>query len=264
MSRFHDEFFRAGSPEHDALMIKCTSEKGIDKILNSIDLSESIQKAFQEQTQRWTKSITICHLKENKKVAWRGAYLDWVREEQNVPHIRSSYISGGRKEVCDLADRKKCGHSSECAFYSEGKRPYASEVGLLFEVLPEKISRSYETEVIVRNGNFIVGYADAVIKTSHPMRIDATIEDGWAWNNYGETAIDVDILVEAKPKLSSIGEVIRQLKTYKSLLQRVPPSSGSGYHIPILPVIVTYTKLDNDAVFYIQNEGIKVVVFEGA
>ena len=37
MSRFHDEFFRQGSPAHDALMIKCLSKAGIEKILSTVE-----------------------------------------------------------------------------------------------------------------------------------------------------------------------------------------------------------------------------------
>jgi len=108
------------------------------------------------------------------------------------------------------------------------------------------ILTSYETEVITRNGTFIIGYADAVIKANLTGSMRTTDPDIIKYECI------LYILVEAKPTINSIGEVIRQLKTYKSIL--------CPYEL-MLPVIVTYTQLDADSLTYLKNEGIRVVVF---
>jgi hypothetical protein len=173
MSKFHDEFLNKGSPEHDKLMIQCTSKNGIRHIINNIDTDGYI-------------SITcLKHL------------------------IQRSF--------------------NDCVSFDTPTTDF-----------------NYETEVIARNGTFIIGYADAVIKLGLAGSLEFT--DG----TLSTYEVSLRILVEAKPMINSIGEVIRQLKTYKSIL---------GPYDPMVMVIVTYTELDADALAYLKNEGIYVVVF---
>lgn len=242
MSRFHDEFFRAGSPEHDALMIKCLSKKGIDKICAEIDTFSEIKNQYDEPAK-----VMICNLVGDKRCVRFGS----VEES-----IKSGYKG---KLECNLKyssyyENMQCRHYENCQFSKTGLLPVDMIVSPHFEV--QNIEISKETEVIVRNGAFIIGYADAVIELVYKGSVNYQIDGKWTWK-----AFDIDkkvkILIEAKPKLTSIGEVIRQLKTYKQIIEHC-----SSYVYKIYPIIVTYTKLDEDAIDYLRNEDISVVVFE--
>lgn len=174
MSKFHDEFLNKGSPDHDKLMIQCTSKDGISRLIEAIDVD--------------------------------------------------NYITGACLKNLLVRD------------YRNTIASYSAPI----------MTRRYETEVIVKNGTFIIGYADAVITLNLSGPIQFTDDSSSTYK------VTMYILIEAKPTVSSIGEVIRQLKTYKSMLY--------PYEL-MLPVIVTYTQLDADALAYLKNEGIRVVVF---
>lgn len=255
MSRFHEEFFRAGSLAHDKLMIECTSEPSLQKIMESIDIEPHILKLISLVTRYYDRTVTICPLTNGTKTAWRGEY-QYYNQENLAPHIHESFEKIGGKyqnlRKCSLSD--KCEHKNFCCLINK-KEPYSKD--LVFKPNKWETRKEFETEVIARNGTFIIGYADAIIKTTHSGTIDATIEEDWIWKDFTSYSVDVDILIEAKPKLTSIGEVIRQLKTYKSILKR-----SIEYSIPMIPVIVTYSQLEKDAITYLKNEDIQVVVFE--
>ncbi|MFA5458442.1 MAG: hypothetical protein WC261_12510, partial [Synergistaceae bacterium] len=123
-----------------------------------------------------------------------------------------------------------------------------------------------ETEALVKNGTFIIGYADAIIDLTYNINVSYQLDDNWRMDG-GSFQPRVRVLVEAKPKITSIGEVIRQLKTYKDIIQRVCTTTtgwiSGGYEmLPVFPVIATYSKLQDDALEYLKNEGITVAVFE--
>lgn len=117
------------------------------------------------------------------------------------------------------------------------------------ERVTEKID--YETEVICRSGSFIVGYADILIK----YRIDDRVYGNM--NGY-ETSQHLvgdrkQVLVELKPALDDIGAVLRQLKTYESILR------GDG---KFEKVIVTYDQQNEDLIEYLKHEGVRLIRFE--
>lgn len=58
MSKFHDEFFNKGSPEHDKLMIQCTSEDGISRLIETIDIDNYITKTC-------TKHLLVQEYRDN-------------------------------------------------------------------------------------------------------------------------------------------------------------------------------------------------------
>ena len=257
MSRFHDEFFRQGSPVHDALMIKCMSPGGIKKITDAVNLSQDILRAAGDAARYFDRSVTICDLKDGRKMARRGESVPEIKYEfARKPDGKTDWDR--RIELCSRI--RSCENASECAFCRDNKPWYKKEVKFSYHVEEFLTKIDYETEVLVKNGNFILGYADGVIKTTNKVALDAEIEADWVWEGFCSIQVDTDILIEAKPKITSIGEVIRQLKTYKSFLGRA--NAETGYRIPMVPVIITYSNLETDALDYLGNEGIKVVVFE--
>lgn len=237
MSKFHDEFFRQGSPVHDALMIKCLSKDGIRKITSALGDVEIISPKKLIGVVCTTPNILVFN--EIKK--------------------------------CDLFDEGgnclkgfSCPSSKECEYKvirqtrslfefdtTKYKPIKAEEITVLATVDIDEPLIKKETEVIIRNGTFIIGYADAVISEEWKVKVKYIVNDGWVVKKT-EFSEYRKIIVEAKPEITSIGEVIRQLKTYASLI------GNKDTHM----VIATYSKLGEDALEYLANENIIVVQFD--
>ena len=75
----------------------------------------------------------------------------------------------------------------------------------------------YETEVLCKNGGFIIGYADFVVTHSFKTTISASYLEHKFKRTFTSTS---RTLVEVKPKLNDVGAVLRQLKTYHNILSR--------------------------------------------
>lgn len=235
MSKFHDEFFRQGSPVHDALMIKCLSKDGIGKILSAVG-------NFEIKPPKITG--VVCTTQSN------------------------SIFTEMKK--CDLFDANgnckkiyKCPLHLDCEYNEPQLHPNQFQPARYKPIKADEITISgivnvvhlikKETEVIIKNGHFILGYADAIISEELKAIVKYVIPDGWIVKEAVFPAYRTTI-VEAKPEITSIGEVIRQLKTYASLI------GDKDTHM----VIVTYSKLGEDALEYLANENIIVVQFDRA
>jgi hypothetical protein len=243
MSRFHEEFFKNGSPEHDKLMIKCLSQNGMDKILNAVDTTDAIRRYDKPE------SAIICNLSDGRRCVNLGASVDIIKKNVHYGEMNCEkrYTGYGRTQ---------CRHVNQCMFGINNNVP--TDV-ILSPIIQVSQTVRKETEVIIRNGTFIIGYADAIIDINYRGSVSYQVEDGWIWKDVYKIDENAKILLEAKPKLLSIGEVIRQLKTYKEQIEL-----RSSRVIQVLPVIATYTELDQDSIDYLANENIKVVVFEAA
>ena len=138
-------------------------------------------------------------------------------------------------------------------------------------------SIDYETEVICQShgykSNFIVGYADIVIKitssgakrveTDAEERVKKLIKDFHVpepearrsvRKYYNMDAVEgTKILIECKPELKDIGTTIRQLKTYEGILR--------GNCINWFKAIATYSKVSDETVAYLMHEKIHVITF---
>lgn len=255
MSRFHDEFFRQGSPAHDALMIKCLSKAGIEKILSTVDIATHVTSAHKKP-----QEIVVCQL-----VGGRCAYVGKLED-----NVREGYHRGHQTVMCHKIWDGKCKYSREdqCIFENSHWNPECKPVQAFIPSTVEiiNVDQKAETEALVKNGTFIIGYADAIIDLAYNINVSYQLDDNWRMDG-GSFQPRVRVLVEAKPKITSIGEVIRQIKTYKDIIQQVRTASAGwvsgGYEIlPVFPVIATYSKLQDDALEYLKNEGITVAVFE--
>lgn len=246
MSRFHDEFFRQGSPEHDKLMIKCLSKAGLKKICDEIDTYSDIVRVYGRK-----QTVMLCAIGDNGERSANQTTTERCISESYGKAVCSLRFSNYR-ESCKYAQNKTC------QFIEKGVSPVDKEVSKKITI--SKIEVSKETEVIMRNGKFIIGYADALIDLVYKGSVDFEIEPGWTWKNAQEIDRTVKILIEAKPKVTSIGEVIRQLKTYRDIIKE--NDQRIGVQTPIFSVIVTYSVLTEDELEYLRNEDISVVVFE--
>jgi hypothetical protein len=249
MSRFHDEFFRQGSPAHDALMIKCLSKKGIDGICAQLNVFQSWIESRKRLHETSNISVMICALRDGCRTVRVGSTEKFLSTRSHGDHEKYCVLDNSYSDGCP--------GRLDCAF-ARDRSEFPTDRDVLPKVSFNTVIRKKETEAIMRNGTFIIGYADAVIDICCEMSVSLEIENGWIWENAINDENEIKILVEAKPKLDSIGEVIRQLKTYMQCIY------AYGHHYDIRPVIATYTKLNDDALEYLANEGISVVVFEEA
>ncbi|MCK9185084.1 MAG: hypothetical protein M0Q16_06895 [Candidatus Cloacimonetes bacterium] len=252
MSKFHDEFFRNGSPEHDKLMMKCLSKDGLAAIRNVLDFGDLFNAHYRT---RDDEKIVVCGGRMFKpghapKFTKEPIYGE-AEPDKNLFDFGNRPPIIGYNRRCSFSDN--CG-SPKCKWITDGELYDTHPVD--FAPGEYEVSTSYETEVIVRNGTFIIGYADAVIKFKWNGHVDAHLKTlpGVVWKKYSPMEVSSEVLLEAKPTLNSIGEVIRQLKTYNAAL---------CYHgcRELKMVIATYTKLDQDASDYLANEKISVVTF---
>jgi hypothetical protein len=123
------------------------------------------------------------------------------------------------------------------------------------------IKHSYETEVLCKNGSFIMGYADMVIKTERVVGIITAVEFNkttcsiYPFYNLKE---DIYTIVEVKPELNDIGAIIRQLKTYKEILSKTELRDDG----PIAMVIATPVEVTDAVEKYLLHEGINVYKIE--
>ncbi|MCK9568703.1 hypothetical protein M0R72_07170 [Candidatus Pacearchaeota archaeon] len=237
MSKFHEEFFKAGSPKHDKLMIKTLSEDGIKRVLDAIDID------------------TVVYNDRKRQLYLNEKYTVCERSDKTMT-IYSGWSDGYNREIPTI------GYDNRCNFYGCSCQSICTKTIRQIEAKPtlENISvkHSYETEVIARSGNFIIGYADAIIRSLYSG--DVCVDLGYSKPYVkGQFELQADTLIEAKPELNSIGDVLRQLKTYNSLLRRTLPNRS--VIIPMRMVITTYTELDKDSLDYLEHEGVKVVTF---
>ena len=254
MSKFHDEFFKNGSPEHDKLMMKCLSKNGIDKIGEAISHIDIIDQCYNsENFDADEKHVIVCDhgmgQTANKYDGERQTDTGWI--DSWKPCNPEFVLAEDKNKQRKCKKQGSCEHVDTCKWLHDGEKVKAIRIKYLPKIA--SIETSYETEVIVKNGSFIIGYADAVIKYTVKGTLDAQIKEGWIWQNYDELNFTNVVLLEVKPTLNSIGEVIRQLKTYNSILNRC---------YDLIMVIATYSKLDQDALNYLANEHISVVTFE--
>lgn len=234
MSKFHDEFFRQGSPVHDALMIKCLSKYGIDKILSAIG---SIQIEVPPIT------VTKCTTKNQ--------LMFTLAEKDEIFYEDGNCKRGNRCTAhwdCEYKNPQEHPGQFQPTYY----KPITSEEITVHATFDVEYSMKKETEVIVRNGTFILGYADGIISEETVVRAKYNINEVGTVREINYYGPSRKTIIEAKPEITSIGEVIRQLKTYASLI-------GSKN---ARMVIATYSKLGEDALEYLSNENIIVVQFD--
>lgn len=131
-------------------------------------------------------------------------------------------------------------------------KSYLESIGTEIEVKESITEKTeYETEVICKSGSFIIGYADIFIKYNISRHAIGSLE-GLDVSQYLGSDYK-HVLVELKPQLDDIGAVLRQLKTYESIL---------GREGRLEKVIVTYDQQSEDLIEYLKHEGVRLIRFE--
>lgn len=247
MSRFHEEFFKNGSPEHDKLMIRCLSSAGVKKVCDEIDTYSEILRVYGNK-----ETVMLCSIGNNGERSAHNTTTEQCISKSYDDKMHCRLRFSDYREACEYARERRC------QLIENGALPIDKEVSKKISISEIEISK--ETEVIIKNGSFILGYADALINLVYKGSVDFEIEPKWTWKNAQEINRKIRILIEAKPKVTSIGEVIRQLKTYRDIIEANDRHSGEGNRI--YSVIVTYSVLNEDELEYLKNENISVVTFE--
>jgi len=107
----------------------------------------------------------------------------------------------------------------------------------------------YETEVLCKSvSGFIIGYADIVFTLQ--VRTSESPHDPLTYVKY---------IIEVKPKINDFGAVLRQLKTYKSVLERAKSRYVGPITIPIRMIIVTTSSVPCDVIEYLAHEQVRLV-----
>ncbi len=236
MARFHDEFFKQKGTEHDEMICTIVSDAGLKWVANSLksfDINDTLNRTIK--------------LAECGEIGQYIAYGDLK--------VEGDYYKTVQCEYCANCGSNSCGFNNDGTLayhYSRKETPH--DIRLLTVTCPYKIqsvSCSFETEVICKNRDFIIGYADLVISDERTFKgtIVSKYEKG---NTLTYTHIEYNnYLIDAKPTLEDMGAVLRQIKTYRAILNNVYRFKGVA--------IVTKSEVKNGTRKLAANEGVKIL-----
>lgn len=271
MSRFYDEFYRQKGTRHDDLVIRCATD---DALVSEIIKMDIPPKMYGFKVESCDGSA-------------------WFPPGAGISQLRSPKWDSRNRSCRNTGCSDHPSNGGECLWIKDGK-DLVDIYGELYRPINEP-SYTYETEVVCRNGNFIVGYADMVFDVSWSLQNAVHITIGE--KDYGEHPLESEwikwftscsdecdvyssirghrcndgklsdvikatahplvksILVEVKPDLSDIGSIIRQLKTYKDLLRH----SGNNFKDIEKSIVVTYSSVGPNVIKLLDNEGITCI-----
>ena len=281
MPKFHDEFFRKGSVDHDAL-VALTIEKSkeiFDIIIPKTGLLSN-----------GTSKIFLCNA-ENNIPLWCS--LQGTRAHTICASCISFYGSrwGGnpsqlniREEAhkCTCFDFKKIPEEDLGKYINSLTYDTTKDNNKLFfpdfivntadnlfidSIFPHSTTRNceqkqslhgfipkVETEKICKSGNFIVGYADVVFTFHFNIKTDLIISESWTWKNFSDIRKKLLVVVECKPVLKSWGGPLRQIKTYMDILRDDSDYLTRG-------IITTFSDVSEEYKKILAAENVFVVTF---
>lgn len=250
MSRFHKEFFGEKSIEHDELVLKCLTEAGYKKILNIVE--DIVCERYYPSLYKYLETpetIWICECAD-QVFCQRTNRQGW---KDNKKYCQKNYPgatnSPGRCKY--LTEPQKNEHDR----YPTIKAPGQVYTGRLISSEKQEVGvTNYETEVICKNGNFIIGYADILLQITITNQLDLTITQDWIWDKYDSFTMTWGIIIEAKPVLKGFGAVLRQIKTYLETIGQQEPERYLG-------VIATYSDVSEQTREVLAKEKVFVAQF---
>ncbi|RLI96159.1 MAG: hypothetical protein DRP00_05790 [Candidatus Aenigmatarchaeota archaeon] len=242
VKKFYEEFSRKTTPEHDKLLLQCVSEQGLKKIIETIYPENTFEKI------QYYETFYLCGARKG------------CRKEGRV--------------VTNFPKRFGISYCEDCVYYdkkSAEKWQKPEEIGkfnvhLIYQITERKC-RWFKTEVICKTGrDFIVGYADLLILyelIGDCIGVKSDVpEENAPREIYGPESNNEEILVlvEVKPKLDSLGTVIRQIKTYYDCLKE---TEYRRFHSEgrFKKAVVTYSDFSKDIYNLFLNEGIYLIKF---
>lgn len=222
-----------------------------------LNLSKKLNK-FVSQHEQKIRNIKVKQIEEQRKQLKKSFHL------KSLVFPERSFSPAEKMRLCKRKDT--CDKKDNCPWLDGSKHINA------VEWVPVKISTvpkyTFETEVVCRTGyqnNFVVGYADLVFtvsfeKIKNVYKPRGEIIDEKYYKELNNIRSDLfkqfKVLVEIKPQLKDIGSIIRQVKTYRELLdsKREPPINRT--------VIVTYSTISDGARQLLNNENIDCITVD--
>lgn len=247
MSKFYEEFFKQKGSAHDQLVVKCVTAEGKKRILESLHFLERARNSLSEPPEK----IWIC---DCMKTEWCKSLSKWAWTKQ--PTCSRHY--GPPCKQFDPQFEEKLGDPTKydpkkMESVPTGKIEQLNPIGEWTKVEPlvsvDDPVVTYEAEVICKNNNFIVGFADLLFQARTIVRMSLKLSEDWVWKDLRTKEYDERMIVDAKPELTDFGAVLRQIKTYMNVL-RVPRG-----------VVVTYSDPPAELIELLKNEAVYVVKF---
>lgn len=300
MPKFHDEFFRRGSPSHDEL-VATTIEK-IDAIIGRMN-GVVKQLYFENKGVGPDENAEICLCSSTPKPPWcsrsnRTAFRNepvCIRATRDYPELDDSkekykLPNASDREFCNyvgwktideartqLIETCKDKESKEKIFdwgfmiikdrYPESKYIHLVQPNYKIVKCPlthtlESYECHRETEKICSTGkDFIIGYADIVFDLQFKIRTDARIEEDWIWEGFDRDDAGLRMIVECKPELDEWGGPLRQIKTYMSTLGSHLREQTSQTRLPTIGLLTTYTRFPDRFRKILEQENVYVITF---
>ena len=219
MPKFHDEFFRSTTSQHDQLVV---------------DTIRCMDQISEKYTRKYTDAGTCVSV-------FRCVDRKYCREENGLLEKETRCIE------CSYVRTGANGYSIAPPSY----QPETEPVNAVRTIKIIDTATTIETEKIysnTRNG-FIIGYADIVaqVQVDLLIKLDAG-QQSWC--------VDEEkvfyIIIDAKPRLRSWGGPLRQVKTYMKL-QR------TEHKAPVYGLITTYSNVNETHRQVIEEEQVTIL-----
>lgn len=219
MPKFHDEFFRGTTSQHDQLVV------------DTIQCIDQITEKYAGRFAETDTCVTVFRCIDRKYCGQPEALLERV----------------SRCSECMYVQKEDYGYILAPPSY----QPATEKVNAVRTTTIVDTSTRVETEKIYANplNGFIIGYADIVAQ----VRVDLLVElvaGQVTWCKDEENVFY--IIIDAKPRLRSWGGPLRQVKTYMKLQK-------DENNAPVYGLITTYSKINKTHLAIIEEEQVTIL-----
>ena len=278
MTKFHDEFFRKTTPEHDELIALT-----IDNLEEIVEEIVPIKNLIDEEKETTVyiccheNRTRFCNLKEGHRVAFdheptclenTKTYSLNVKEDATIEKGPSP-----PDHLCSYLDLPETIKVSELQQDNPLIQEYPGLKPYLWRIKPQRIETKNctynthtsktivkETETVCRSNLFIIGYADIVADVYYTIKYSLAVDENWVIKDKITERHAFRIIIDAKPELKSRGGPLRQLKTYMQTLGKIRSEKYVTW--PPIGAIVTFSKLPEKHKKILRSEDVAIVEFE--
>lgn len=219
MPKFHDEFFRSTTSQHDQLVV------------DTIQCIDQIVEKYTDKFAGEGRSVPVFKCLDRKYCGQPDALLERV----------------SRCSECMYVQKEDYGYILAPPSY----QPATEKVNAVRTTTIVDTSTQVETEKIYANplNGFIIGYADIVVQIRVDLRVEL-VADQVTWCIDEENVFY--IIIDAKPSLRSWGGPLRQVKTYMRLQKE-------AQNAPVYGLITTYSKINKTHLSIIEEEQVTIL-----
>ncbi len=268
MPKFHDEFFRKSTPDHDELV--AITLENLENIFDGL-----FSKVFSSE---YTHTFYICHENETPfctlegRSAWRtkqccynytsaqgsSHYCKYFSEKHQKDKYSHLNVDDIKEFFSDVLDEQYGFTTNKYPAETIAElHPSNKEISCICTLLISDVVIEKETESICRSGNFIIGYVDVVAIIDFDLKRSAQLDDNWTWDDFSTSKKSLILVIDAKPKLKSWGGPLRQIKTYMDIIKNEPIYKGTK----LKGVFTTFSEVPERYRKILEAEGVYVVTF---